>query len=654
MAARSLASRSLAGILAVILAGGTLSSVDVRPASAQFDLGAGLRALGGGQGAGARGGDARRPGAATPRRGQPTSASPRATRRGQQQAAPAPQQGGLPGALGGLGVLAPLIGGGAPAQAAPQQPPSRANARRGNPRDRRQQQAQPDQGNAAGAAAALGVIAPIIGAAVGGGGGIPGIPGGGGILPPGLPGGGGFGGGGGGGRNAIIGAAVAAVAVPAILSIIEQARANDRSAAAASEPPGLPPAEERRFVAGEVLFIMAPDAPQAAIRQVERRFRLRLLQRETAEVVGAVMHRYRVPNRQTVPAAIRAMQQAVGFAYIQPNYVFERPEFRVKLQSANAMRAQGDQRLQYVVDALRLSEAHRIARGQRIPIAVIDSGVDANHPELQGRVTQSFDAVGGQFRPHEHGTGMVGAIASQRQLLGVSPGAEILAVRAFAPGQSQGSTGTSFHIVKAMDWAIRNGARVINMSFAGPRDPMIARAIQVAADRRIAMVAAMGNGGPTAPIAFPAADPNVIAVTATDKEGRLFDAATQGDHVAVAAPGVEIILPAPRGGYQISSGTSVAAAHVSGIVALILERHPDADPATLRRLLQATARQAAIPDPKLGAGVADPVGALTAELPRQEAPPAMATAPGTEAPRADAQPAPTAPAAPAPASVTPR
>jgi len=643
-ARRSLASRSLAGTLALILAGGTLSALDVRPASAQFDIGAGLRALGGGQ--------QQRPAATAPRRGQPTSTAPRATRRGQQQAAPAGQQGGLPGALGGLGVLAPLVGGGLPAQAAPQQQPGRATARRGNPRDQRQHQAQPDQGNAAGAAAALGVIAPVIGAAVGGGG-IPGIPGGpGGILPPGLPGGGGFGGGGG-GRNAIIGAAVAAVAVPAILSIIEQARANDRSAAA-SEPPGLPPAEERRFVAGEVLFIMAPDAPQAAIRQVERRFQLRLLQRETAEVVGAVMHRYRVPNRQTVPAAIRAMQQAVGFAYIQPNYVFERPEFRVKLQSANAMRAQGDQRLQYVVDALRLSEAHQIARGQRVPIAVIDSGVDASHPELAGRVTQSFDAVGGQFRAHEHGTGMVGAIAAQRQLLGVSPGAEILAVRAFAPGQTQGSTGTSFHIVKAMDWAIRNGAKVINMSFAGPRDPMIARAIQVAADRRIAMVAAMGNGGPSAPISFPAADPNVIAVTATDKEGRLFDAATLGDHVAVAAPGVEIILPAPRGGYQISSGTSVAAAHVSGIAALILERHPDADPATLRRLLQATARQAGIPDPRLGAGVADPVRALTAELPRQEAPPAMATAPGNEAPRANVQPLPSAPAGPAPASVTPR
>lgn len=632
---------ALAGTLAVLMGLGGLPGLELRPAAAQFDLGAGLRSLGGAQGAG-RANDVRRPGAAVPRRGQPTSTAPRAVRRGAEPQQAAPQ--GLPG---GLGALAPVLGLPASPQARPQQPPVRG-ARRG---PARAPQAQPEAGNAAGAAAALGVIAPVLGAAVGGGG-IPGGPGG--ILPPGLPGGGGFGGGGG-GRNAIIGAAAAAIAVPAILSIIEQARANTDARSSAGEPPGLPPANERRFVASEVLFIMSPDAPPEAIRQVERRFGLRLLQRETAETVGAVMHRYRVPNRQTVPAAIRAMQQAVGFAYIQPNYVFERPEFRVKLQSANAMRARGDERLQYVIGALRLQEAHQLARGQRVAIAVIDSGVDASHPELEGRVVQSFDAVGGQFRAHEHGTGMVGAIVAQRQLVGVSPGADIYAVRAFAPGQTQGSTGTSFHIVKAMDWAILNGAKVINMSFAGPRDPMIARAIQVAADRRIAMIAAMGNGGPNAPIAYPAADPNVIAVTATDRDGRLFDAATQGEHVALAAPGVEIILPAPRGGYQISSGTSVAAAHVSGVAALILERHPDVDPAMLRRLLQATARQGAIPDPRLGAGVTDPVSALTAELPRQEAPPAIATAPvpAGEAPRADAQSQPS-PEAPAPATVPQR
>ncbi|WP_163574420.1 S8 family serine peptidase, partial [Klebsiella pneumoniae] len=83
---------------------------------------------------------------------------------------------------------------------------------------------------------------------------------------------------------------------------------------------------------------------------------------------------------------------------------------------------------------------------------------------------------------------------------------------------------------------------------------------------------------------FPAADPNVIAVTAVDRGGHLFDAATRGNHVAVAAPGVEVLLPAPQGGYQIASGTSVAAAHVSGIAALILERSPNLDPAALRQI----------------------------------------------------------------------
>jgi hypothetical protein len=610
MTARRTGRNLVAGVLAAVLGAGPLLTLDAQPAIAQFDIGAGIRALGGlsggGGGAAARPGQQRRPNATVPQSGRRGTANVRPVR-GQRPGQPEqpPQQGGLPA---GLGVLAPVaigaIGGGALAR-------------------------------------------------------VPGVGGGGrGIIPPGLPGIPGLpgGGGGGGGRNAIIGAAAAAIAVPAILSIIENARANaDASGPAGSnEPPGLPPRNERRFVAGEVLFIMAPDAPRDAVRRVVRRFNLTLIEEVRSEMLGTSLYRYRVPNRLTVPAAIRAMQAEAGVAYVQPNYAFDRPEFRFKLESASNARAQG-QRLQYVIEALRLTEAHQIARGERVAIAVIDSGVDANHPELRGRIVQSYDAVGGQFRAHEHGTGMVGAIVANNQLLGVSPRADIYAVRAFAPGQTGSSAGTSFHIIKAMDWAIRSGARVINMSFAGPRDPMIARAIQVAADRRIAMVAAMGNGGPDAPIAYPAADPNVIAVTATDQEGRLFASATQGDHVAVAAPGVEILLPAPRGGYQISSGTSVAAAHVSGVAALILERNPEIDPATLRRILTATARQGQTPDPKLGAGVADPVLALTTPPPAAPVTPApsdvpMATAPPAQpGSRADT-PAPVP--APAPATIS--
>ncbi|WP_439573451.1 S8 family peptidase [Phreatobacter sp.] len=465
--------------------------------------------------------------------------------------------------------------------------------------------------------------------------------GGGGGLPPGLPPGPGI------APGVIAGAAAGALAIPALVSIARSSQAR------AQDAPGLPPANERRFVPDEVLFIMRSDASPAAVRNVVRRFNLTLISQDRSDLVGTMVHRYRVPNRLTVPAAIRAMQRAAGIAYVQPNYVFERPSYVFRLQSATTTQG-GGASLQYVVDTLRLPEAHLIARGESVPIAVIDSGVDASHPEVNGRVVQSFDAVGGTFQPHEHGTGMVGAIVAQNQLTGVSPRANILAARAFAPGQTAGATGTSYHILRAMDWSIRQGARVINMSFAGPRDPMMTRAIQVAAGRRIALIAAMGNEGPDAPVSFPAADPNVIAVTATDRDGRLFSAASRGNHVAVAAPGVEVLLPAPRGGYQISSGTSVAAAHVSGIAALIIERQPDIDPTALRQILQETARRGTGPDPHLGAGVADPVPALQAtNRPDQPGVP-MVTAPPAPVPETARAPAAGPDTAQVPAGAAPR
>ncbi len=451
-------------------------------------------------------------------------------------------------------------------------------------------------------------------------------PGGGGRLPPGgspPAGPGGFG-------PRFVGPAIAA---PALITAARSANAQD--------VPGMPPANERRYVPDEVLFVMRADAPPAAMRNVVRRYNLTLIAETQSELVGTTVHRYRVPNRLTVPAAIRAMTRSTGVAYVQPNYIFDRPNYVFRLQSASATAA-GGASLQYVVDTLRLPEAHQLARGEQVPIAVIDSGIEAGHPEMAGRVAKSFDAVGGAFQPHEHGTGMAGAIVSHAQLTGISPRANILAARAFAPGQAAGAQGTSFHILKAMDWSIREGARVINMSFAGPRDPMMTRAIQMASGQRIVMIAAMGNEGPNAPVSFPAADPNVIAVTATDQQGRLFDAASRGNHVSVAAPGVEILLPAPRGGYQISSGTSVAAAHVSGIAALLLERQPGLDPMQVREILQQTARAGAARDPQLGAGLADPVPALNAAVPQAPGSTPMVTAPPA-APVPDTAQAPTAP-----------
>ena len=152
------------------------------------------------------------------------------------------------------------------------------------------------------------------------------------------------------------------------------------------------------------------------------------------------------------------------------------------------------------------------------------------------------------------------------------------------------SESTTLAILKGIDWAVARGARVINMSFAGPQDPEIARALAAARRKGVLLVAAAGNAGPQSPPLYPAADPNVIAVTATDADDRLLKVANRGRHIALAAPGVDIVLPATGGGYQVSSGTSVAAAHVSGIAALLLELKPGLAPDAARKILQSTAR----------------------------------------------------------------
>src|SRR5439155_11718395 len=108
--------------------------------------------------------------------------------------------------------------------------------------------------------------------------------------------------------------------------------------------------------------------------------------------------------------------------------------------------------------------------------------------------------------------------------------------------------------------------------------------------RGILMVAAAGNAGAKSPPLYPAANPNVIAVSGTDAQEKLFTASNRGNHIAIAAPGVDIFLPAPDEKYQITSGTSFSAAYVSGLAALLLERNPALKPDEVRAILMKTAR----------------------------------------------------------------
>lgn len=368
---------------------------------------------------------------------------------------------------------------------------------------------------------------------------------------------------------------------------------------AARSASGAPVAGERRFNSNEVVIEVAGRPTPAQVDALARRHRLNREESQVFNLTGTTMFRWTIPDGRNVAGVIRSLEQDPNILSVQPNYQYLLQQSRT-----------GDG-IQYAADKLKLPRAHEMATGNTVLVAVIDSGIDPNHPELVDTVVDSFNPAGGDGAPHSHGTGIAGCIVAQSRLTGVAPRARILAVRAFDPSGG-GAEGTTFNILKGLEWASEKGARVINMSFAGPQDPIIARALAAANKKGIVLVAAVGNAGPKSPPLYPAADTNVIAVTATDSQDRLYPGSNRGNHVAVAAPGVDVILPTPGTSYQMATGTSFAAAHISGIVALILEREPTLTPDSVRRVLLSTAHDLgpAGRDKDFGAGLADAYDAL--------------------------------------------
>jgi hypothetical protein len=369
---------------------------------------------------------------------------------------------------------------------------------------------------------------------------------------------------------------------------------------------GMPPAGERRFVQNEVVIEVDGRPSTEAVDALARRHRLNRVESQSFDLTGTTMFRWTIPQGRSMGDVIRGLEADRNVRSVQPNYQYQ-------LQQSGNARPYGDP-AQYALAKLRLAEAHGVTQGDRILVAVIDSGIDASHPELVGVIADSLDAVGGG-EPHAHGTGIAGTIASRSRLMGVAPRAKVLAVRAFDPSGS-GAQGTTFSILKGLEWSVGKGARVVNMSFAGPQDPALSRALAGARKKGVVLIAAAGNAGPKSPPLYPAADTNVIAVTATDAEDKLFQPSNRGNHVAVSAPGVDILVASPGAAYQVTSGTSFAAAHVSGVAALILERNPGLSPDGLRRVLLSSAKDLGAKgrDKDFGVGLADAYQAvLTAE-----------------------------------------
>jgi subtilisin family serine protease len=356
-----------------------------------------------------------------------------------------------------------------------------------------------------------------------------------------------------------------------------------------------------RAIANEIVAEIDGRLSEAQVDALARRHGLRRIDSRSFELIGATIGLFRIAGGKTVEAASREFAQDGRVRSLQPN-------FRYTLQGASA----GDP-AQYPQAELHLPQAHMLADGANVTVAVIDSAIDLKHSEFAGVTITPFDALDSKEGPHPHGTGVAGAIVSHVRLMGSAPAARILAIRAFGTS-GKAAESSSYVLLKGLDLAASHGAQIVNMSFTGPKDAIIGRGLAALAARNIVMVAAAGNAGPKSPPLYPAADANVVAVSATDAQDKLFAASNRGRYIAVAAPGVDVFLPTPDDKYQITSGTSFSCAFVSGVAALMLQRNPALKREEVRAILMKTARDLGPPGPddQFGAGEADAFAAVSA------------------------------------------
>jgi subtilisin family serine protease len=403
-------------------------------------------------------------------------------------------------------------------------------------------------------------------------------------------------------RAAALGA-LGAVLAALLASGCSGATATAPGAASTPRPTG---ADDRRFSGRQVMVTFAPAPPPLwaqQTRMLEHDFELSTVFAWSLASLGERCVVYEVPPGRSVEGMVERLAAHPQVGSVQPIYEFE------TLATYNDPYAH----LQYGAQALRLEEAHRLATGKGVRVAVVDTGVDVDHPDLRGRIAHVGNFVDRgerSFTSDVHGTAVAGVIAADANngvgIVGVAPAAEVLALKACWEPSASSRRGVcnSYTLAKAVDFAIAERVQVLNFSLGGPPDPLLRRLFAKAVQRGTIVVAAYADAQGRG---FPASLDGVLGVFASDPQGALRGAPQAHLRPALAAPGVDVLSTAPRSSYDFFSGSSLAAAHVSGIVALLLERNPRLTPRDLESLFRGTAH----PLPASG-GAGTPVGLVDA------------------------------------------
>ncbi len=241
---------------------------------------------------------------------------------------------------------------------------------------------------------------------------------------------------------------------------------------------------------------------------------------------------------------------------------------------------------------LDASGAQRWSQGEGVKVAIVDTGVDLAHQDLQGRVALSrnfVDTDSAAFVRDRHGTevaGIIAAVANNREgIVGIAPQAQLAVFKACwqQSPDTDAARCNSFTLAEALSAAIESGARIINLSLGGPADPLLGDLVKEAIGRGIVVIGAVPPDGRTD--GFPTGIPGVIAVDGSDR----IDASPRVLH----APGSEIVTLTPGGHYDFVSGSSFSTAHVTGTIALLLALSPNLGIDAIQSNLQATSEAVA-------------------------------------------------------------
>lgn len=306
---------------------------------------------------------------------------------------------------------------------------------------------------------------------------------------------------------------------------------------------------------------LARSARERLARRIARKYGLTLIDNYPMPMIGVDCFIMAVPPGRSTDAAIEQVSRDALVAWSQPVTLFQ-------TQSAPAAHNDPLYPAQPTAHQWQLAELHRVSTGRGIKVAVIDSAIDVHHPDLAGQVALNRNFVAGSAPAAErHGTGVAGIIAAKADnrmgVAGVAPGALLVGLRACWQKSASSTVCDGFSLAKALYFAIENRVDVINLSLGGPNDRLLRELLKTALSNGKIVVASYDRSRPDG--GFPASMQGVIAVS---------DAALAGSRRSVyIAPGHDVPTTLPGGRWYLVSGSSYAAAQVSGLVALVRERH---------------------------------------------------------------------------------